>query len=183
MSCLLWISAAELSSVALQGLEMFDAELPVILGGIEHYAVRPAENPCPARNARVEHPGLMIAIGDQAMAMPIDNGTGMWEAAAHTIMAIAGRDLVAVGDCQRPAGQRPGSSCSRRLSRKYPSSRGHLWALSVFAVTSMTLPCRERRRSSKSAKDLYPRIQVAVGVPENDRPAKSSPMPSCRWRQ
>jgi hypothetical protein len=54
--------AAGLSSVALQGLEALDAELPVMLGGVEYDAGRPAEGPGPARGTGVEHPGLRIAI-------------------------------------------------------------------------------------------------------------------------
>jgi hypothetical protein len=77
-----------LSSVALQWLESLDAELPVMPGGVEYHAGRPAEGPCPARGDRVEHPWLMIAIGDQAVAVPIDDGTGMWETAAQKRMAI-----------------------------------------------------------------------------------------------
>ena len=57
-----------------------------------------------ARSARIEHPGLRIAIGDQTVAMPIDKGTRLREAAAQTLMAIPGGDLMAVDDRQRPTG-------------------------------------------------------------------------------
>jgi len=73
-------------------------------GGIEYHAGRSAEGPCPTCGARVEHPGLRIAIGDQAVAVPINDGTGSRETAAQTLVAIPGGDLVAVDDCQRPAG-------------------------------------------------------------------------------
>jgi hypothetical protein len=95
--------------VALRGLATLDAELPVMLSGVEYYAGRPAEGSCPARGARlstaVQRPGLTIAIGKEAVAVPVDDGKGMWEAAAQTLMAIEGGDLVAVYDCQRPARQ------------------------------------------------------------------------------
>jgi hypothetical protein len=34
----------------------------------------------------------------------VDDGTGMWKTAAQTRVAIPGGNLVAVDDCQRPAG-------------------------------------------------------------------------------
>jgi hypothetical protein len=91
--------------MALQGLKTLDAELPVMLGGVEHDAGGSAEGPCPACGAGVEHPGLTVEIGDQAVAVPIDNCAGMRETATQTLVAIPGGDLVAVDDCQRPAKQ------------------------------------------------------------------------------
>jgi hypothetical protein len=88
--------------------ETLDAELPAMLGGVEHHAGRPAEGPCPARGAGIQHPGLSIAIGDQAVAVPIDDGAGTREAAAQTLMAITGGDLMSVYDRQHPAGQLQG---------------------------------------------------------------------------
>lgn len=95
-----------LSPVALQGLETLDVELPAIFGGVEHDARWPTEGPCQARGAGVEHPGLSIAIGDQAVAVPIDDCADMRETMAQALVAIPDGDLVTVNDCQRPAGQR-----------------------------------------------------------------------------
>ena len=73
--------------MAFQGLETLDAQLPAMLSGVEHEARGSAKGPCPARSSGIEHPRLRIAIGDQTVAMPIDNGSGLWEAAALTLMA------------------------------------------------------------------------------------------------
>jgi hypothetical protein len=64
-----------------------------MFGGIEYHAGRSAEGPCPTCSAGVEHPGLRIAIGDQAVAVLIDDGTGSRETAAQTLVERKGARL------------------------------------------------------------------------------------------
>jgi hypothetical protein len=170
-----------LSYAAFQGLETLDAELPVMLGGVEHDAGRPAEGPCPARGAGVEYPGLTIAISDQAVTVPIDDGTRMWEAVAQTLVAIAGGDPVAVDDHQRPAGQFQVIV----LAQVFQEVPFIWWPLAAAVVVSgdgddPSLPGAQALQhtgvSDVPAVDryiavlhqcLHPRVQVAVGVGEN----------------
>lgn len=80
--------------MAFQGFEALDAQCPAMLSGVEHHAGGSAKGPCPARGAGIEHPGLRIAIGDQTVAMPIDNGAGPREAAAQTLMGDDASDAL-----------------------------------------------------------------------------------------
>jgi hypothetical protein len=167
--------------VALQGLETLDPELPVMLGGVEHHAGRPAEGPCPARGAGVEHPWLGIAIGDQAMAMSIDDCAGMREAAAQTLMAITGSDLVAVYDCQRPAGQLQVLVLAQVLQELPLLRRPFAGAVVVSGDgDNPSLPGAQAlqhigvsdvpavyRQITVRNQGLHPRVQAAVGVREN----------------
>ena len=152
-----------------------------MLGGIEYQAGRSAEGPCATCSAGVEHPGLTIAIGDQAVAVPIDDGTGMWKTAAQSLVAIPGGDLVAVDDCQRPAGQFQVLMLAQviqevpLLRRPFagkvvvsgdcddPSLPG---AQALQHIGISDVPAVDRQITVRH-QDLHPRIQAAVGVRKN----------------
>jgi hypothetical protein len=139
---------------------------------------RPA---APKLRTAVEHPGLTIAIGDQAVAVPIDDGTGSRKRAAQALVAIAGGDLVAVDDYQRPAGQLQ-VLVLPQVIQEVPLLRR------PFAVTVVvsgdgdnpSLPVAQALQHigvsdvpavdpqiTVRHEDLHPRIQAAVGVRKN----------------
>jgi hypothetical protein len=153
----------------------------VLLGGLEHDARRSAEGPCLARGAWVEHPGLTIAIGDQAVAVAIDDGTGAGEAAAQTLVAISGGDLMAVDDYQRPAGQLEILMLSQVIQEVLLLRRPFAGAVVVPGDgDDPSLPGAQAlqhigvsdvpavyRQITVRHQGLHPRIQAAVGVRKN----------------
>jgi hypothetical protein len=142
----------------------------------------------PKVRARPAAPGLRPRahdrdrrFGDQAVAVPIDDGTDVRKPAAQTLVAIPDGDLVAVDDCQRPARQlqvlvlpqviqevpllrRPLAVTDVVSGDGDDSSLQGEQALQHIGVSDV--PAVDRQVTVRH-QDLHPRIQAAVGVRKN----------------